>query len=67
MSSVSIMGRVRQFLQDTRSELHKCTWPNKNELLESTLLVLVAMTILSSFVAVVDLIITFLIGLVTTI
>ncbi len=65
MSSVSIVGRIRQFIHDTISELHKCTWPRKNELFESTLLVLVATAILSAFVAVVDLIITLLIGFVT--
>ncbi len=63
--SVSIMGKIRQFFHDTYSELHKCTWPQKGELFESTLLVLVSIAILSSFVAVVDLIIRFLIDLVT--
>ena len=63
--SVSVMGRVRQFVHNTIGELHKCTWPGRKELLESTILVLVAIAVLSSFVAVVDLVIVRLLELVT--
>jgi len=59
------MGRVRQFVHDTISELHKCTWPGRKELLESTILVLIAIAVLSSFVAVVDLVIVRLLELIT--
>jgi preprotein translocase subunit SecE len=62
---ISVMGKVRQFVHATISELHKCTWPGRKELFESTILVLFAMAILSSFVAVVDLIIVRLLELVT--
>jgi preprotein translocase subunit SecE len=50
----SFMSRVRQFISDTIAELHKCTWPGKSELFESTILVIVAIVILSCFVALVD-------------
>ena len=50
----SVMGRVRGFFADTISELRRCSWPSRRELLESTVLVVVAMVILALFVAGVD-------------
>ena len=50
----SVMGRVRRFIADTISELRRCSWPSRRELLESTVLVVVAMVILALFVAGVD-------------
>jgi preprotein translocase subunit SecE len=63
--SSSFMSRVRQFIADTMAELHKCTWPGKAELFESTILVIVAIVILSSFVAGVDQVCMQLINLIT--
>ena len=50
----SVMGRVRGFIADTISELRRCSWPSRRELLESTVLVVVAMVVLALFVAGVD-------------
>ncbi|MDD5697042.1 MAG: preprotein translocase subunit SecE [Victivallaceae bacterium] len=50
----SVMFKVRQFLNTTVSELYKCTWPSRSELLESTLLVMVTIVALAVFVFVVD-------------
>ncbi len=62
---VSFMARIRRFISDTVAELGRCTWPNRQQLLESTLLVIVAIVILASFVALVDQGAMFLIELVT--
>ena len=48
------MGRVRRFIADTIAELGRCSWPSRKDLLESTVLVVVAMVILALFVAGVD-------------
>ena len=48
------MGKVRRFIADTIAELGRCSWPTRQELLESTVLVVVAMVILALFVAGVD-------------
>ncbi len=48
------LGKIRQFLTDTIAELRKCSWPNRAELFESTVLVIVAMALLASFVSIVD-------------
>lgn len=47
-------NQVRQFITDTMNELRKCSWPERRELYESTILVIVAVIILALFVALVD-------------
>ncbi len=47
---------IRTFLGEVQVELKKCTWPTRPELLESTLVVVVAVAILGSVVALSDVI-----------
>ncbi|MBR2344486.1 MAG: preprotein translocase subunit SecE [Lentisphaeria bacterium] len=61
----SVTGRIRRFCADTVAELRRCSWPNRQQLLESTMLVVVAMVILACFVAGVDKVAELLINLVT--
>ena len=49
-----IIKRSKQFVADTVSELKKCNWPPKSELMEATILVIVSLIILTLFVAGVD-------------
>ena len=49
-----VMARLRRFLSETMAELNKCTWPGKSQLFESTILVIVSIAVLASFVAVID-------------
>jgi preprotein translocase subunit SecE len=46
--------RFSRYTVDTVEELKKCSWPQKRELVESTIVVTVACLILAVFVAVVD-------------
>lgn len=48
------LGRFGGFVSDTREELSKCTWPNRQELGGSTLVVFVTIGLLGLFTAVVD-------------
>ena len=50
----SVTGRIRRFCADTVAELGRCSWPSRQQLLESMVLVVVAMLILACFVAGVD-------------
>ena len=50
------LAKLRQFINDTLNELRKCSWPNRNELFESTILVIVTVVLLALFVSLVDLI-----------
>ena len=45
---------VRLFYKETITELKKASWPNKVELRDSTIVVLVATAILGSFIALSD-------------
>ena len=59
------MSRIRQFIADTAAEMRRCNWPDRRQLMESTVLVVVATLILACFVAGVDEVARILIGLVT--
>ena len=52
--NVSVMESIRRFISDTVAEMGRCTWPTRQQLLESTILVVVAMLVLACFVAAVD-------------
>ena len=61
----SVTGSIRGFFTDTVAELGRCTWPSRQQLLESTGLVVVAIAILAVFVAGVDAVAQVVIRLVT--
>jgi len=43
-----------QFLREVRVELSKVTWPGREELIQSTIVVLIAVAIAGTFIAVLD-------------
>ena len=45
---------IRLFYKETVTELKKASWPNRTELRDSTVIVLVATAILGSFIALAD-------------
>ena len=45
---------IRTLWNETSTEMRKCTWPTRHELVESTVLVIVSLLIIGAFVAVVD-------------
>jgi preprotein translocase subunit SecE len=49
-----MLERLKTFLTDTKNELKKVTWPTKEELKESTRVVIVASFLLTVFIGVVD-------------
>jgi preprotein translocase subunit SecE len=55
MSKISeAIGKVRTFLEEVRTELKKCAWPTRAELLESTMVVIISVLILGTYVGVSD-------------
>lgn len=50
----NLLGKVNSFTTGTISEIRKCSWPGKDELFESTILVIVGMLLLGSTVAALD-------------
>jgi len=49
-----LFAKTRAFIAETMDEMSKCTWPDRSQLLESTLLVIVVLAVTSLFVAGVD-------------
>jgi preprotein translocase subunit SecE len=55
-------GQIRRFatyIQETREELKKCTWPNWEELRGSTVLIAVTILLMGGFVWVCDFILSY--------
>ena len=50
----NFLNKTRQFLSGTMEELHKCSWPTREELYESTIVVIVAIILMALFVFFVD-------------
>ena len=48
------VSTLKQFYAEVVQEVGKCTWPGRKRLLEHTVLVIVAVGLLSAFVFVVD-------------
>jgi len=52
---MSGVTRIRQFLSEVRAELTKVSWPTRQQLLESTQLILLMTALLAAFLWVWDL------------
>ena len=48
------IGRVRNFFVEVRQELRKSSWPTRQELVESTIVVILSVVMLSLFVGLSD-------------
>lgn len=46
--------RIKNYIDETRDELRKCTWPTWNELKGSTVVVMISIAILGGFTVSVD-------------
>ncbi len=57
--------KITTVYQETMAELRKCTWPTWDELVESTVVVIVSVAILGLFVAVTDWVVRALVQLLT--
>jgi preprotein translocase subunit SecE len=51
---MTLIERIKLFLSETRTELKKVTWPTREELKESTRVVIVSTIMLTVFVGIVD-------------
>ncbi|MDP3921471.1 MAG: preprotein translocase subunit SecE [Candidatus Omnitrophota bacterium] len=49
-----MFGKVGNFFSETKQELNKVTWPSKDELWQSTIVVIVTSMILAVFIGIVD-------------
>ncbi|MBN1884924.1 MAG: preprotein translocase subunit SecE [Candidatus Krumholzibacteriota bacterium] len=56
-----MIEKIRNFLNETRSELRKVTWPTRDELKGSTQIVIIATFVVTLFIGVVDQVLTLII------
>ncbi len=54
MKRVRLINQAKGFLLGVRSELRKVTWTSRKELVESTIVVVVAVLIVALFLGIVD-------------
>ncbi len=59
------LARLTTYVQQTREDLRKCTWPTWDELKGSTVVVTISIVILGGFTVLVDAIFSWLVTLVT--
>ena len=55
-----MFGKIIGFFSESRQELAKANWPTRDELLGSTLLVIVVTLLMSAFIFVIDLVLSIL-------
>ena len=53
---VAAVGRVKEFTQDVLAEFRKVTWPSRQELVNSTIVVIVVTVVLALFLGAVDIV-----------
>jgi preprotein translocase subunit SecE len=51
---MSAMEQVREYLKDVRAELTKVSWPTREELRDSTVVVIVTVLLVATFIGLVD-------------
>jgi preprotein translocase subunit SecE len=51
-----VFEKIKQFLKEVKSELTKVTWTSREELVYSTIIVIVVSVVLAIFIGVVDMV-----------
>ncbi len=56
-----MLEKVKKFLNETRVEMRKVTWPTRQELKDSTKIVIIATFIVTVFIGIIDQLLTLII------
>ena len=51
---MSIFAKISVFFENTAEEMRKCTWPDRGQLMESTILVLIVLIVSTIFIFGID-------------
>jgi preprotein translocase subunit SecE len=51
---MEFLGRVQQFFREVMAEFRRVTWPSRNEVTNSTVVVLVVVVVLAFYLGAVD-------------
>lgn len=55
MNPGKLFRKLINFLKEARSELRKVTWPNRKQLISSTIVVIITVTIVAVYLGIIDL------------
>ncbi|MBU0634640.1 MAG: preprotein translocase subunit SecE [Candidatus Omnitrophica bacterium] len=58
------MNKIKAFFSNVKLEMFKVSWPTREELLNSTAVVVVSVALLAVFIGMADLFFTFMVGLI---
>ena len=61
-----VIARIGNYVRETQEELKKCSWPSRDELKGSTVVVMVTTALLSAFVVAIDYIVSLLVGVISS-
>ncbi|MBI4431848.1 MAG: preprotein translocase subunit SecE [Candidatus Omnitrophica bacterium] len=56
-----MFGKTNSFFKETRQELNKVTWPERNELISSSVVVIVTTFLLALFIGAIDFVLSILV------
>ena len=56
MKVIQLFQKVINFIREARAELKKVTWPNRKQLMSSTIVVMITIIMVAIFLGVVDLV-----------
>lgn len=62
-ASGSLVDKGREYVKDVRQEMTRVSWPTREELRDSTIVVIVAVLLVAAFIGVVDRVLTYAVGL----
>ena len=51
---MSVMQQIRDYTKDVGAELRKVSWPTRDELRDSTVVVIVTVLLVAAFIGIVD-------------
>ena len=54
MAAVGALGRFNQFVRDVRTEMEQVSWPTRQELIDSTRVIMVVTAFLAVFIGICD-------------
>lgn len=52
----NLFQKIVNFIKESRAELRKVTWPNRKQLISSTIVVIITVALVAVFLGIVDLI-----------
>ena len=61
------IARLAQYVQETREELRKCSWPSVEELKGSTVVVMISIILLGAFTVGTDYVLVLVVKLITSV